>query len=68
MPFYQLSYTFHVDTLSSNRSATVPTVTDNLFSEGTIPLNQFGVYFVPLTNSSDIYGEITWGLLHLFII
>ncbi|KII86728.1 hypothetical protein PLICRDRAFT_177476 [Plicaturopsis crispa FD-325 SS-3] len=41
-------------------SATVPTVTDSLFSQGSIPSNQIGVYFAPQA-SSDSSGSMMFG-------
>jgi len=40
---------------------TVPTVTDNLFSEGTISSNEIGISFEPATSDSEQNGEITFG-------
>ncbi|KII95220.1 hypothetical protein PLICRDRAFT_48185 [Plicaturopsis crispa FD-325 SS-3] len=42
-------------------TATIPTVTDNLFSQGTIPANQIGVFFAPTTTRSSANGELTFG-------
>ncbi|KII84032.1 hypothetical protein PLICRDRAFT_168090 [Plicaturopsis crispa FD-325 SS-3] len=41
-------------------SSTVPTVTDNLYSQGIISSNEIGIYFAPQT-SSDSGGEMTFG-------
>ncbi|KAJ8475028.1 hypothetical protein ONZ45_g15748 [Pleurotus djamor] len=50
-----------VGTLSPATSSSVPTVTDNLFSQGTITQNLIGISYNP-TNSLDIVnGELTWG-------
>ena len=38
---------------------TVPTVTDNLFSQGTISEEVLGVYFIPAAETGD--GELTFG-------
>ncbi|KAK3823850.1 MAG: family A1 protease [Linnemannia elongata] len=48
-------------TLSPDTSATVPTVLDNLFNQGTIPAHSYGVSFEPTTSSSEVNGEITFG-------
>ncbi|KAJ6480983.1 putative aspartic protease [Mycena sanguinolenta] len=42
---------------------TVPTVMDNLFSQGTIPTQVLGISFAPVsgTDVSDINGELTFG-------
>jgi hypothetical protein len=50
--------------LSPDNSSTVPTVTDNLFSDGTIPENVLGVSFEPITDPSgqQTNGELTWGM------
>jgi hypothetical protein len=39
----------------------VPTVTDNLYSQGTIPANSLGVFFAPTTSTSTKNGELTFG-------
>lgn len=39
---------------------TVPTVTDNLFAQGTITEEVLGVYFVP-ASEPDSFGELTFG-------
>lgn len=49
------------DTLFPATSATVSTVTDNLFSQGLIPANQVGIYFAPTTQQSVQNGELTYG-------
>ncbi|KAF8260454.1 acid protease [Lactarius quietus] len=50
-----------VGTLSPNIDSSIPTVTDNLFSEGTIPADLIAVSFEPTTSSSDQNGELTFG-------
>ena len=40
--------------------STVPTVSDNLFSQGTISEEVLGVYFIPATKTSE-NGELTFG-------
>ncbi|KII94442.1 hypothetical protein PLICRDRAFT_99960 [Plicaturopsis crispa FD-325 SS-3] len=44
----------------ADKTATVPTVTDNLFSEKTISSNSIGIYYVP-ASESDPTGELTFG-------
>ncbi|EKM61624.1 uncharacterized protein PHACADRAFT_112385 [Phanerochaete carnosa HHB-10118-sp] len=44
----------------SNTGA-VPTVTDNLFSQGLIPASVVAVYFEPTTQESVTNGELTFG-------
>jgi hypothetical protein len=39
----------------------VPTVTDNLFSQGSIPDNVLGIYFQPTTEPEAVNGELTFG-------
>ncbi|KAI0032786.1 aspartic peptidase domain-containing protein [Vararia minispora EC-137] len=47
-------------TVSSTGS--VPTVTDNLFRQGTIPTESIGISYVPTTSSSEIAnGELDFG-------
>ena len=43
-----------------NNTDTVPTVSDNLFSQGTIPEEVLGVYFIPAAETSN-NGELTFG-------
>ncbi|EPT03815.1 hypothetical protein FOMPIDRAFT_1022024 [Fomitopsis schrenkii] len=47
-------------TLGSS-SATIPTVTDNLLSQGTIETEVLAVSFEPATSESDTNGELTFG-------
>ncbi|KAF8895841.1 aspartic protease [Gymnopilus junonius] len=48
-------------TLSPASSSTIPTVTDNLFSQGTISADSIGISFEPSQTGNDLNGEITWG-------
>ncbi|KAJ7131383.1 aspartic protease [Mycena epipterygia] len=48
-------------TLSPATMSTIPTVTDNAFSRGTIPLNLIAISFEPTTVDEIENGEITWG-------
>lgn len=45
----------------SGSSATIPTVTDNLKSQGTITTETIGVYYAPTTVDSITNGELTFG-------
>ncbi|KAJ7509624.1 acid protease [Mycena galericulata] len=45
----------------SDASATIPTVTDNLFSQGTINSDLIGISFEPATSDNDDNGSITFG-------
>ncbi|KAJ7489133.1 aspartic peptidase A1 [Mycena latifolia] len=49
------------DTLSPATTTLIPTVTDNLFSQGTITSNLIGISFEPTTVVEIENGEITWG-------
>ncbi|KAJ7816831.1 aspartic peptidase A1 [Mycena leptocephala] len=49
-----------LNTLSPATTTLIPTVTDNLFSQGTITSNLIGISFVP-TTQNPVTGEITWG-------
>ncbi|KAJ6507706.1 acid protease [Mycena vitilis] len=41
---------------------TVPTVTDNLFSQGTIPTESIGISYIPTTGTTNVAnGELTFG-------
>ncbi|KZT02222.1 acid protease [Laetiporus sulphureus 93-53] len=46
---------------TSETSDEVPTVTDNLFSQGTIAENVVGIFFAPTTSDNDTNGELTFG-------
>ncbi|KAF9486586.1 aspartic protease [Pholiota conissans] len=50
-----------VDTLSPATSSSIPTVTDNLFSNGVISAHSIGISFEPTTVEDTVNGEITWG-------
>jgi cathepsin E len=52
----------YADTLSPATNTGIPTVTNNLFSQGTISANEIGVSFEPLTQDNELNGEITWGV------
>ena len=49
-------------TLSPDSSSTVPTVTDNAFSQGSINGNEIGISFEPATQASVQNGELAWGM------
>jgi len=48
-------------TLSPDTNEEIPTVTDNLFSQGTIPEHLVSVSFEPITVIDTVNGELTWG-------
>jgi cathepsin E len=50
-----------LDTLSPATTQEIPTVTDNLFSQGVISAHEIGVSFEPSITGNDLNGEITWG-------
>jgi len=50
-----------VGTLSPDTTTTIPTVTDNLFSQAVISQNQVAISFEPTTSLSVQNGEITFG-------
>ncbi|KZP26871.1 acid protease, partial [Athelia psychrophila] len=50
-----------VGTLSPATSATIPTVTDNLFSQGIADTATIGISFEPTTSDNDANGELTFG-------
>ncbi|KAJ7459167.1 aspartic peptidase A1 [Mycena galericulata] len=45
----------------SKASSTIPTVTDNLFSQGTISSDVIGISFEPATSDNDENGSIAFG-------
>jgi cathepsin E len=49
------------DTLSPATTSTIPTITDNLFSQGAISAHSIGISFEPTTSPDIVNGEITWG-------
>ena len=46
-------------TLSSGE--VVPTVTDNLFAQGSIPSDSIGIFYEPTTAANAVNGELTFG-------
>ncbi|KAK2465527.1 hypothetical protein APHAL10511_002419 [Amanita phalloides] len=50
-----------IGTLSPDSSKTIPTVTDNLFVDGTIPTDLVAVSFEPTSTSPNTNGELSWG-------
>ena len=42
-------------------TSTVPTVTDNLFAQGTIAEDSLGIFFQPTTSEGAVNGELTFG-------
>ncbi|EIN13874.1 aspartic peptidase A1 [Punctularia strigosozonata HHB-11173 SS5] len=49
------------DTLSPGTTTTIPTVTDNLFNQGTITARELGVFFAPTNTEESTNGELTFG-------
>jgi hypothetical protein len=48
-------------TLTDEPDTTIPTVTDNLYSQGIISQIVVGISFEPTTSESDTNGELTFG-------
>ncbi|KAI0064989.1 acid protease [Artomyces pyxidatus] len=48
-------------TLTPATTTTIPTVTDNLYSQGTIPTDLVAVSYEPATSASVSNGELTFG-------
>ncbi|KAH9934562.1 family A1 protease [Epithele typhae] len=48
-------------TLRFNKSACIPTVTDNAFSQGLISAHAVGISFQPTTTTGNTNGELTFG-------
>ncbi|KAJ3973543.1 acid protease [Lentinula raphanica] len=48
-------------TLSSSPTGTIPTVMDNLFSQGTISSETLGVFLAPTTEDDPVNGELSFG-------
>ena len=55
---------FYVDTLTTDINSTIPTVTDNLYTQGTITKDVLSISFEPITDLSGKQwnGELTWGV------
>ncbi|KDQ06954.1 hypothetical protein BOTBODRAFT_39191 [Botryobasidium botryosum FD-172 SS1] len=49
------------NTLTTSGYSTIPTVPDNLHSQGKIAVQSFGVYFQPATSASVTDGELCFG-------
>ncbi|KAK0481538.1 aspartic peptidase A1 [Armillaria novae-zelandiae] len=47
-------------TLSPATTTLIPTVTDNLYSQGSITSDEIGVYFAPTTQDEVVNGELSW--------
>ncbi|KAG2350726.1 acid protease [Suillus weaverae] len=50
-----------VDTLPNSPATTIPTVTDNLYSQGTISQKVVAISFEPTTSQTVTNGELTFG-------
>jgi hypothetical protein len=52
-------------------TSTIPTVTVNFYTEGTIAENVLSISFEPITNTSvnaiQMNGELTWGLFIYYL-
>ncbi|KAK0466333.1 aspartic peptidase A1 [Desarmillaria tabescens] len=48
-------------TLSPATTTLISTVTDNLYSQGSITNDEIGVYFAPTTQEEVVNGELSWG-------
>jgi hypothetical protein len=64
-----VSHMFYVGTLSSDRNATIPTITDSLYASGLIRENLVAVAFQPFNSTNITPGDVTimsgvlnWGL------
>ncbi|EMD36748.1 hypothetical protein CERSUDRAFT_51190 [Gelatoporia subvermispora B] len=49
------------DTLFPDETTTIPTVTDNAFSQGLISAHEVGISFEPTTTDTSTNGELTFG-------
>jgi len=61
---FQLSPVAHAaisGTLSPATNSFIPTVTDNLFTNGDISNHEIGVFFEPTNTVESLNGEVTWG-------
>jgi cathepsin E len=48
-------------TLKNSTTTTIPTVTENFYSQGTIPQEVIGASFEPTASKTDTNGELTFG-------
>lgn len=57
--------------MSPDTTSTIPTVTDNLYTEGAIAENVLSISFEPLTNTSanatQMNGELIWGMFIYYL-
>lgn len=44
-----------------SNTTTVPTVTDNLFTQATISTESIGISYIPTTSTGALNGELTFG-------
>lgn len=51
----------HLNTGTVDNTDSVPTVPDNLLSQGTITQEVVGIFYAPTTSDSDKNGELTFG-------
>ena len=49
--------------LHPKRSSAIPTVTDNLYEQGSIPSNLVAISFEPTTSKSVVNGEMMFGAI-----
>lgn len=65
MPYSSLQFLFanSIEAILDTTSAggTVPTVTDNAFTQGLLASKEVGISFAPTTNESDPNGQLTFG-------
>ena len=68
IPLLYLSHTVYAGTLSPDSSSGIPTVTENLYDDGTIPAEIVSVSFEPITSTGgeEQNGVLTWGVQLLF--
>ena len=48
-------------TLQNAQTTTIPTVTQNLYTQGVIPQEVISIFLLPAISNSHTYGEITFG-------
>ena len=44
-----------------SNTSEVPTVTDNLFAQGSIASDSIGIFYEPTTDANTVNGELTFG-------
>ncbi|EPT02034.1 hypothetical protein FOMPIDRAFT_1119342 [Fomitopsis schrenkii] len=55
------SHSPYAGTLTNNPTTQIPTIVQNAFAQGRIPVAEIGIAFTPTTVATDINGVVTYG-------